>query len=81
MNSLLASDIKVAVYDGVVTEPTLINVEKGLSLLRTEKCDVLLAVGGGSCIDTAKAISVMSTNPGGFGDYRGLTSFHRRDCL
>ncbi len=75
LNSLLAADINVSVYDAVVTEPTLINVEEGLSLLRTEKCDVMVAVGGGSCIDTAKAISVMSTNPGGFGDYRGFDKF------
>jgi alcohol dehydrogenase len=75
LDSLLASDINVAVYDRVVTEPTLTNVEEGLRILRTEKCDVMVAVGGGSCIDTAKAISVMSTNPGSFGDYRGFDRF------
>jgi alcohol dehydrogenase class IV len=75
LDSLLASDINVAVYDHVVTEPTLTNVEEGLRILRTEKCDVTVAVGGGSCLDTAKAISVMSTNPGSFGDYRGFDRF------
>jgi alcohol dehydrogenase class IV len=75
LDSLSASDVDVVVYDQVVTEPTLTNVEEGLRMLRTGKCDLIVGVGGGSCLDTAKAISIMSTNPGIFGDYRGFDKF------
>jgi len=75
LDSLKASGIDVCVYDQVITEPTLVNLEEGLALVRREKCDVIIGVGGGSCIDTAKAISIMSANPGRFGDYRGFDRF------
>jgi alcohol dehydrogenase len=60
------------VYDGVNAEPTLDHVEEGLKLLRGEKCDVLIACGGGSPIDAAKAIGAMATHPGHIQDYMGL---------
>lgn len=75
LDSLKSSGIDVIVYDQVITEPTLVNVEEGLALLRGERCDMVIGVGGGSCIDTAKAISIMSANPGQFGDYRGFDRF------
>ena len=75
LDSLKSSGIEVSVYDQVITEPTLVNLEEGLALSRGEKCDMVIGVGGGSCIDTAKAISIMSANPGQFGDYRGFDKF------
>ncbi|MEM5788226.1 MAG: iron-containing alcohol dehydrogenase [Syntrophobacteraceae bacterium] len=75
LESLSSSGIGVSIYDQVITEPTLFNVDNGLVQLRREECDLIVAVGGGSCIDTAKAISIMSANPGQFGDYRGFDRF------
>lgn len=75
LNSLRSSGIEVVIYDQVVTEPTLANLEEGLALVRQEKCDLAIGVGGGSCIDTAKAISIMTANSGQFGDYRGFDRF------
>lgn len=69
-SSLLNTNgIEVASYLGVVTEPDDTYVEEGLQLLLQEGCDVIISVGGGSCIDTAKAIAVVATNGGYIGDY------------
>ena len=64
--------VQFAIYDGVATEPTTDYVEKGLRIYKENKCDFVLAVGGGSSIDTAKAISIMATNPDSLQDYMGL---------
>src|SRR5437763_9282973 len=60
---LEAAGVRVTVFDGVQPDPTLVNVEEGLALLRREECEGLVAVGGGSSIDCAKAIGVRFTNP------------------
>lgn len=60
-----------AAYCGVDREPTDIHLEEALAVCREEQCDVIVALGGGSCIDTAKAVAVMMTNPGRLHDYVG----------
>lgn len=47
----------------VKPNPTIENVHAGLDVLLESKCDVILAVGGGSVIDTAKAVAVVANNP------------------
>src|SRR5699024_7709555 len=42
-----------------------------LDLFEKENCDVVISLGGGSCIDTAKAIAVLVSNGGYIGDYTG----------
>lgn len=56
-------------YLGANTEPTDIFVKEALEMLEAEKGDVIVALGGGSCIDTAKAVSVVATNPGYIGEF------------
>ena len=70
--ALSQSGIAYSVYDGVATEPVVEFVEEGLEMYREEGCDFVLAVGGGSPIDTAKAIAVMTTNEGSISDYKGI---------
>ncbi|HEY82303.1 MAG TPA: iron-containing alcohol dehydrogenase [Dehalococcoidia bacterium] len=70
--ALERSGIGFALFDGVFAEPTVEFVREGLEIYRKNGCDFLLAVGGGSPIDTAKAIAVMATNPGSIEDYQGL---------
>jgi len=72
--ALTESKVQFAVYDGVATEPTVDFVQEGLKAYKENGCDFLLAVGGGSPIDTAKAIAVMVTNPGSIEDYKGLNN-------
>jgi len=70
--ALSQAKIQFAIYSGVFTEPTVEFVQDGLKAYKENGCDFLLAVGGGSAIDTAKAIAVMATNAGAIEDYQGL---------
>jgi alcohol dehydrogenase class IV len=70
--ALSQAKVQFAIYSGVFTEPTVEFVQEGLKTYKQNGCDFLLAVGGGSAIDTAKAIAVMVTNVGSIEDYMGL---------
>lgn len=51
------------VYDGVKPNPSVKNVKDGLMMAQINNVDSIIAVGGGSPIDTAKAIGIIMTNP------------------
>ena len=53
----------------VASEPTIALVEHGLAQARSEQCDVVVALGGGSIIDAGKAISALLTNDAPVRDY------------
>lgn len=61
--SLINAGIKVVIYDEVCPNPTSDNVEKGVALYNKEKCDSIIAFGGGSPIDCAKAIGARIVRP------------------
>jgi alcohol dehydrogenase class IV len=50
-------------------EPEISTIEKGVAFARSEKCDLVVAIGGGSVIDAGKAIAAMLTNGGELLDY------------
>lgn len=54
--------IKTTVFSDIVPDPTIGNVETGLSILKENKCDCVVAAGGGSVIDCAKVIALRATN-------------------
>ena len=60
------------VFDDVSPNPRDTQVQRGAELAAAEGCDVLVAVGGGSPMDTAKAIGVVITDGGRIQDYEGL---------
>jgi alcohol dehydrogenase class IV len=66
-----ASSISYFVYDEINSEPTHSMVDKGVELYANEKCDFLIAIGGGSPLDAMKAIAAVSANGGGICDYLG----------
>lgn len=66
---LKEQDIEAVAYLGVTTEPVDTYVEEALGLADGESCDVIISLGGGSCIDTAKAVAVVATNGGYIKDY------------
>lgn len=65
------SNLEYELYTDVKPNPTISNVKKGLRLLKKYHCDYIIAVGGGSVIDTAKAIGIVATNPE-FSDVKSL---------
>ncbi|UJL48295.1 iron-containing alcohol dehydrogenase [Virgibacillus sp. NKC19-16] len=68
---LSKESVDSTVYLGVESEPTDIYVAEALEIFKKEQCDIVISLGGGSCIDTAKAIAVLATNGGYIGDYMG----------
>jgi len=56
-------------FDGVVPNPTVQSIDRGSALAAREKIDVVLGVGGGSSMDTAKAIAVGARHEGSAWDY------------
>ena len=66
--SLGKASIPFELLRGVRANPTFDLVEEGLSIIRTHKIDFILAIGGGSVIDTAKCIAVNFYHNGGVKD-------------
>lgn len=56
-------NITYTIFDNVKPNPTISNVLEGLSICKEYSADYIIAVGGGSVIDTAKVISIIMTNP------------------
>ncbi|WP_338833327.1 1,3-propanediol dehydrogenase [Moorella humiferrea] len=63
--------IPVDVYDNVEPEPTVASFEQCLAVIKKEKYDLLIGIGGGSSLDITKLCSVMATNPGSVEEYFG----------
>lgn len=61
--------VETFVFDGVAPNPSVGNVNAGAKVARDNDCDFLVALGGGSVMDCAKAIAVMTTNEGELWDY------------
>lgn len=60
---LKEAKIDFEVYDGIVPNPTTQNVIDGVEFVKGSGADCIIAIGGGSPIDTAKAIGIIVTNP------------------
>ncbi|MBF0450387.1 MAG: iron-containing alcohol dehydrogenase [Candidatus Magnetomorum sp.] len=63
LKSLEAKGIQYKVFDDVQPNPTIHNIENGLQHYRLNKCDGIIAIGGGSPIDCAKVIGARLVNP------------------
>ncbi|MEP4148513.1 MAG: iron-containing alcohol dehydrogenase [Halioglobus sp.] len=64
--------IDYAVFDGVLPDPAFDQVQAGEALLRTEGCEAVIAVGGGSVLDAGKLIALLHTNPGDLNSFNGI---------
>lgn len=69
LKNLKENGIEAIIYDGVRTDPLDEMVREGLLILKKEECDGVVAVGGGSSMDTAKCISAMKNNEGDIMEY------------
>ncbi|OCA52466.1 L-threonine dehydrogenase [Photorhabdus namnaonensis] len=65
-------DIESEIYDGTHPNPTIVNVEEGLDILRQHNSDCVISLGGGSPHDCAKAIVLVAANGGDIRDYVGI---------
>ena len=63
--------VDYAIYSEIVGEPTDVMIENGLKVYKEEGCDFLVALGGGSPIDSMKAIGSLVVNGGNISDYMG----------
>lgn len=65
--------ISYTVFSDITGEPTDVMIDKGVSVYKDNGCDFLIAVGGGSPLDSMKAIAALAVNGGSISDYMGKT--------
>jgi len=70
-DSLKKSRVKTTLFEGVEANPSLETIKKGTKLAKEKECEVIIGVGGGSSMDTAKGIAVLATNPAPLTNYLG----------
>ena len=68
--SLVESEINADVFDDTVPEPTVASIQAGVKQVRNGNYDCVIALGGGSPIDSAKAISILGKYGGEMRDYK-----------
>lgn len=81
LDALRAAGATPALFDGVVPNPTVAVVEQALAAFRAGDCDSIIAVGGGSPIDTAKAVRILTANPGPIQRYDGVGKVEREGAF
>ncbi len=69
--------LAVALFAGVQPDPTDVNVRDGFRIFADQRCDTLVALGGGSPIDAAKAIAILTANPEPLSLYQGYHKIPR----
>lgn len=69
LHQLEMAGVSSVVFDKILPNPIKTHVMEGAELAKKEGCDFVVGLGGGSSIDSAKAIAVMATNPGDYWDY------------
>ncbi len=68
IDTIKKAGIGVAVFEGVQADPPDFTIDEGAAIGRKENVDGGIGIGGGSSMDTAKAVNVMLTNPGSISD-------------
>lgn len=63
--------IGCVIFDGITGEPTDTMIENGVEMLNSSGCDFIIGIGGGSPLDSAKAIAAMAVNEDSIADYNG----------
>jgi alcohol dehydrogenase class IV len=79
LGSLAAADIGTTVFDAVEPNPSTGTVEAAQAAYRSGGCNAIVAVGGGSPMDVAKAVGILVTNGGAITDYEGKPDAIRAD--
>lgn len=66
------ADLKATIFAGAEPNPTDSSVMEGAEVYKRESCDMIVAVGGGSPMDCAKAVGIVAKNGGKIKDYEGV---------
>lgn len=66
---LKAAGVAIVPYEKAQPNPTVATVDTGAKIVIEEKCDLVIGLGGGSAIDTAKGIAIVATQGGSIWDY------------
>lgn len=61
--------VQYTFYEGITFEPTVSTIDTGVKVAKKNSCDMVIAIGGGSVLDTGKAIAGIVTNSGSVFDY------------
>jgi alcohol dehydrogenase len=69
---LKAEGVETRLWTDVEPEPSVQSIEGAAAAAREFRCDLVVAVGGGSALDTAKAVTLLTRNPGALEDYFGI---------
>lgn len=68
--------VSYVIYSGINSEPTHSMIDEGVEIYTKEKCEFLIGIGGGSPMDSMKAIGAVVTNGGSICDYMGKVIEH-----
>lgn len=77
IEQLSSAGLLRGVFNDIPGEPTTTEVQKGVAALKGAKANTVVAIGGGSVIDTGKAVAVMATNEGAIVDYKGANKIRK----
>ena len=69
---LTEQQVDFTVFDGVLPDPAFDQVQKGEAMIRAERSQAVIAVGGGSVLDAAKMMAMLHTNPGPLESFDGI---------
>jgi len=69
INLLKKNNVDSVVFDKILPNPINAHVMEGAALAKSEGCDFIVGLGGGSSLDSAKSIAIMVNNPGDYWDY------------
>jgi alcohol dehydrogenase class IV len=68
--------VSYVIYSGINSEPTHSMIDEGVDIYKKEKCEFLIGIGGGSPMDSMKAIGAVVTNGGSITEYMGKVIEH-----
>jgi alcohol dehydrogenase class IV len=63
LEGLTKEDIKYVIYDRTIPNPTIENIEEAFELYKSQKCEAIVAFGGGSPMDCAKGVGARISRP------------------
>jgi len=71
-------NVRSEVFTGIEPDPSAHTVERAFEVARAMDAQAVLAIGGGSTMDVAKAVAILATNGGRIHDYEGIDKFQQR---